>query len=208
MFGLDLKNEELYTEEKYILSKNANSIIKLSDYGLKAIRGTASAMKLIGFEGQETIGGRIHLTNYRIIFQSHAANRLKGKFSIFLNTINGVEDISQFISKKIEIKTLTQNFVFVVWGIPALMQEIQSAKEKMTSEQILKLEKLIKTEQEKIGSGLEFSKAMNYIVENSDKISSGLSNIQQIISDPLSLSAALNIYELFKIANDIKKNIH
>jgi hypothetical protein len=69
----------------------------------------------------------------------------------------------------------------------------------------LKLEGLIKTEKEKIGSGLEFSKTMNYIAENIDKIS-GLYSIQQIISDPISLSTAMNVYEVFKIINNIKNS--
>jgi hypothetical protein len=131
----EMADKNLLRGEHYTLSKNANVVIRYSDYGLPKIStGIDLALKLVGMEGKEAIGGRLHLTNYRLIFRSHAINRVTGTFSIFLPTIIEVKDTSTFLAKKMQITTQSQAFEFIVWGIPKLLAAIQSAKESITPE--------------------------------------------------------------------------
>lgn len=113
--GQRVDQSELLRGEKFILSRNANVIIKRSDYNLgEIIPGTDFLLGVFGKKGMEGIGGRLHLTNYRLIFKSHSINRVTGKFSIFLSAIKDVKDTSVFLSKKIAVSTQTQIFEFVL----------------------------------------------------------------------------------------------
>lgn len=203
MFGTEINSDDLLLGEKVILSKNANVVIKISDYGLKKIPGGIdSTMSLIGFSGKEAIGGQLHLTNYRLIFKSHPANRLKGKFSIFLSTISSIKDTSVFISKKIEIKTLGQESEFIVWGITQLIQEINRNKSAITNQQLLELKDLITKNYTKIGTGLEYCKNVDILVQV-------IPNIGEILDDPISLSSLTNIIEILNIIDECnKKSAH
>jgi len=198
MFATGINNEDLLLGEKVILSKNANAVIRISDYGLKKLPlGMSDSLALVGMAEKEAIGGELHLTNLRLIFKSHAVNRLTGKFSIFLNTIKSVKDISVFISKKMEIKTLGQSYEFVVWGIPKLMQEIDKNKNAITNQQLIGLEKIITTDYTKIGTGLEYCKNVDILVQ-------AIPNIAEILNNPISLSGLTNLVEILDIINKCK----
>lgn len=130
MFGMEITKDDLFVGEKVLLSKSANSVIKLNNFSLKDISNSIEkAMAIIGFAGEEAIGGQLHLTNYRLIFKSHPANRVKGKFSIFLNTIKSVKDTSILISKKIEVLTISQKYEFVILGNTNIHERIRVCKE-------------------------------------------------------------------------------
>lgn len=189
--------EDLFYGEKLILSKNANSIINISDFALKRLPYD-QAMKLVGMANKEAIGGKIHLTNYRIIFKSHSFNRLTGKFSIFLNTINDINDISSFISKKIEIKTHSQDFQFVVWGIPKLINEIDRCKNLLTEQDFKELKEKIINDHTKLGDGYNYSQIMNNIALETPNI---VKNVGDIICNPIALSSLLNVCDLINIIN-------
>jgi|GEM_PF-1936790 len=207
MFGTGISNNDLFLGEKVILSKNANAVIKISDYGLKKLPFKSSAaLSLVGLAGKEAIGGQLHLTNLRLIFKSHPANRLTGKFSIFLNTINDVRDISVFISKKMEIITLGQSYEFVVWGIPQLMQEIKKNKDAITDQQLIELKKIITTDYAKIGIGLEYCKNVDMLVRVvPDVLDQAIPNITEILNDPMSLSSLTNLIEILNIIDKCNK---
>lgn len=193
MFGMEITNDDLLLGEKVFLSKNTNAVIKISDYGLKKLPGGIDkTLSLIGFGGKEAIGGQLHLTNFRLIFKSHPANRLKGKFSIFLSTIITVKDISVFLSKKIEIKTLGQSYEFVVWGIPLLMQEINKEKNAINDKQLLELKNLLTSDYSKIGTGLEYCNNIDILIQ-------AIPNISAILKDPMSLSSLTNLIEFLDI---------
>ncbi|WP_321448399.1 hypothetical protein [uncultured Cohaesibacter sp.] len=77
-------------------SFGANFIIQLEDYELKAF-AASDLMWLVGMKGKEAIGGRLHLTNYRLYFQSHRFNRLRGAISIFLPQIEGIQPQTKYL---------------------------------------------------------------------------------------------------------------
>jgi hypothetical protein len=197
---MDIQQSDLFDGERVLLSKAANSIIKINDYGLKRLPFD-QLMPLVGFQGKEAIGGKLHLTNYRIIFKSHSINRLRGKFSVFLPTIQDVRDTSQFISKKMAVITQTQTFEFVIWGIPALMKEINSAVQLLTPEQNDLIKSIAIADYKKIGEGLELSELLDKIVRNGPDVADKILGIAQ---NPISLAGALNLLELLRLATEKK----
>ena len=193
MLKMEITENDLFVGEKVLITKNANFVIKLNDFKLKSLSNAIEkTMAIIGFANKEAIGGRLYLTNYRLIFKTHPINRLKGKFSIFLSTINSVKDTSVFISKKIELLTISQNYEFVIWGIPEFIQEIESTKQTIDKE---KLKELISNNYEKIGQGFEHFNELDALVRAMPKIT-------EVIQNPLSLSSAFNIFEIFEIIEE------
>lgn len=129
-----MKAEMLLPGESEITSKGANFVLKLDEHGLPRFRYDG-AMGAVGMAGKEAIGGHLHVTNFRVFFQSHSVNRFKGSFSIFLPSIEDMKDASAFLTKKMEIVTPSYNFEFVVWGIPQLMAQIKAARGALSPEQ-------------------------------------------------------------------------
>ena len=77
---MKITDADLLDSEKLIQTKNANAVIKVDEHGLSRF-AFDQLMWMVGMKGKEAIGGKIHLTNYRLIFKSHRINRLTGKFS-------------------------------------------------------------------------------------------------------------------------------
>jgi len=130
-----VQQSELLPGEYVIKARAANFIISLNNYGLSRL-GFDRNMWIIGMDGKEAIGGKLHLTNYRLIFKSHALNRVTGKFSIFLPTIQELNNRSSVVVKKVEVVTPTQSYEFVVWGIPSFIEAITSARNRLTQKEI------------------------------------------------------------------------
>lgn len=115
--------------EQLILCKNANFLIKRSDYNLDQLtRGADILLRPFGMQGTEAIGGKLYLTNYRILFASHAFNRVTGIFSIYLSTLTDVRNTSILFVQKLTVSTSTQSFEFVVWNVPYLIAAILSVR--------------------------------------------------------------------------------
>jgi hypothetical protein len=192
---MNIDQSDLLSGESVILSKGANAVIKISDYGLSRI-AFDQLMWTVGMKGKEAIGGKLHLTNYRLIFKSHPLNRLRGKFSIFLPTIREVKDVSGLISKKIEVFTQTQAFEFVVWGIPALIAAIKSSKSKLDPKEVETMRTAAVKNYEKCGEGLKIFKAV-------EAINVGVLTAQQLLKiveltqNPIEVSGIMNLLEMF-----------
>ena len=103
---------ELLLGETVLLSKNANYRL---DHG-------------------EALGGRVHLTSLRLVFEAHPVNRVVGRASIFLPTITGLEDSSRMLAKSITVITTGPRVELVVWGVPALIQRILAARDALPAD--------------------------------------------------------------------------
>lgn len=136
--SMKLQDEDLLPGERLVITKPANAMIRRDDYGLSALPGE-HALKLLGYAGQEALGGKLHLTNYRLLFKSHRVNRVVGAFSIYLPTITGLNDRSRWLAKKLEVVTRMQSFEFVVWGLPAFIRTIQAQSAQVTVTQAREL---------------------------------------------------------------------
>lgn len=128
----DVNQNALLEGELLILYKNANFLIKRSDYNLDQLtRGADVLLRPFGMQGTEAIGGKLYLTNYRLLFTSHAFNRVTGTFSIYLSTITDVKNTSILLARKFMVSTTAQSFEFVTWNIPHLISVILSARDNL-----------------------------------------------------------------------------
>ena len=128
----EIDQSALVEDEQLILHKNANFLIKRSDYSLDQLtRGADILLRPLGMQGMEAIGGKLYLTNYRLIFTSHAFNRVTGTFSIYLSTITDVKNTSVLFARKFTVSTSNQSFEFIAWNIPYLIIVILAARESL-----------------------------------------------------------------------------
>lgn len=135
---MKVEDSDLLPGERVIVSKPANAIVRLDEYGLSRFPAD-QLMRVMGFAGKEAIGGRLHLTSFRLLFKSHRVNRVTGAFSIYLPTITGLADRSRWIAKKLQVATRSQTFEFVVWGVPDFIAGIQAQAAQVTTGQAREL---------------------------------------------------------------------
>ena len=102
-----LKPSDLLTGERVLFSKNAN--FRLS--------------------AAEALGGRLHVTDLRLVFDAHPVNSVVGRVSIFLPTITKLTDSSRLLAKRLTVVTTSQQLELVVWGVPALIGRILAARD-------------------------------------------------------------------------------
>lgn len=81
----------------------ASLLVRPSEYGL-------SEFAFGGAEGGEAIGGKAHLTSYRLVFAAHSLNRLTGKHSIFLPNIRELRKGWT----ELRVTTETQEYTFLM----------------------------------------------------------------------------------------------
>jgi hypothetical protein len=138
-----LDSADLLPGEAVVLRKNANAVIALADYGLAPFSGgIGKAMDLIGMAGAEAIGGRLYLTNYRLLFMAHGFNRVRGASSLYLPHIQEIHNSSAGLIRRMTVTTTTQQAVFIVWGVAALIDKVNRAKADLDPATIARLEAL------------------------------------------------------------------
>ncbi|MFF1812749.1 hypothetical protein ACFVXW_27190 [Streptomyces sp. NPDC058251] len=149
-----LSHEDLLPGEGIILRKNANAVIDVREAGLSRF-AFDDLMWLVGMRGKEAIGGRVYLTNYRLVFKAHRFNRVRGTFSVFLPSIEEVRDSSFAVTRQATVSTATQDLTFVVWGVPQLIDTIDQCRAEFDDAYITELATLVLAEPWKIGHGLQ-----------------------------------------------------
>lgn len=190
-----LPPSDLLTGEQWLTSKPANAVIRLDEYGLSTF-AFDNYMALAGMEGKETIGGQLELTTYRLVFHSHGFNRVTGKFSIFLPTIQDARNTSHLLVRQMSVYTRTQQYDFIVWGIPAFIQAILGARDRLDPALLPALQTYAVTDYAKCGDGFQVQRTL-------EALNVGFLTAQQIktgvgaATNPFELSSALNLLELF-----------
>lgn len=194
---MDVRPEDLLSGEKVLMTKSANALVNIKEYSLSRFFAD-DLLCLMGMKNIEGIGGKLYLTNYRLLFKSHAFNRLTGKFSIALPTIQSVNDTSRFIMKRIQVATETETFQFVVWGIPELIAAIDKARTELTNIEVEQLQTAVAENYRKFADGLKIAntiETMNKSLLIARK-SSTLAKIAAGASNPFELSGIMNLLEL------------
>lgn len=184
----------LYPGEQVLASERANAVIRLTDHGLRAIANTAVAMSAVGLKGKEAIGGRLHLTNWRLVFRSHPFNRVKGQSSILLPTIVSLSDASRLVMRKIEITTHATAHEFVIWGVPAFIKAIESARAGADADEIVSA---IEIDPRRLGGGLAADLATYRVMD-------AVARALQITTNPLDVANVLNVLELLELGGETR----
>lgn len=199
---MNLDSSALLPGETVRLRKNANAVVAIDEYGLSRF-AFDHLMGTVGMRGKEAIGGRLHLTNYRLIFKSHSFNRLRGTFGVFLPTIHEVRNASVGVKRQVEVVTKSQRFTFVVWGVPGLISHINDARSALGDQAKTQLIDLAITHPERVGDGLKTVRAAEAV----NRALTGVTHLpvadavaqqalQQGVSDATK-STVLNLADLF-----------
>jgi hypothetical protein len=185
---------DLLPGEQLLETRAANAVVKLSDYGLSRF-AFDKYMWVAGMKGKEAIGGTLSLTSYRLVFQSHALNRLRGRYSIFLPAIVGVRDASFLWTRKLAVATPLTEFQFVVWGIPRFIQRLAEARARLTPQAVAALQGLAVEHFARWGEGLQTfggAERINQLVLTGGKVS----DLFQLAMNPFEALAAAALSEL------------
>jgi hypothetical protein len=193
--GMKLEANDLFPGEVVQREKLANLLISPSEHGLRSF-AFDGYMKFVGLKDREALGGTAYLTNYRLLFKSHGANRLVGTHTIFLPNITKTADTSFLLTRKIQISTAVQESEFVMWGIPAFLQAVESARQALGEEGAKTLKALIHKHPEALGQGLSKFAALETI----NALILGAMKLSDILQDPSpsQLSTLLELLELFR----------
>lgn len=190
--------------EEIVLKKNVNAVVEVGASGLSRF-AFDHMMGVVGMAGKEAIGGRVHLTTYRLWFHAHAVNRLKGSFSIWLPTIQQVRDASSGIKRQVELVTRTQRFTFVVWGVPKMIAAIDSARAALDVQATARLVATARTNPGLLGDGLEVRggvEAVNQLLTPLTHRGAGPVPFDPQLVSELGLvasNAAVNLVELMEV---------
>jgi hypothetical protein len=200
-----LRTEDLLPGEGIILRKNANAVIDVSEAGLSRF-AFDDLLWLVGMRGKEAIGGRLYLTNYRIVFKAHRFNRLRGSYSIFLPSIEEVRDASVAVTRQATVFTAMQHFTFVVWGIPQLIETIDRCRAEFDDSYTAELAELVLAEPWKSGDGLAavlHYETLNIALNAARRGGSGFTEAASAIADgidhtfnPAQAAGALQVIDL------------
>lgn len=123
-----MSRPELRPGERVILSKGANLIINSADYGMVPIPGAWMRRPLMAGRGDESLGGRMYLTNQRIHYDTHPVNRVTATFDIPLRELTSFTNVSVGVARMVQFEWNGTSCVFVVWGIRRLLDAIETAR--------------------------------------------------------------------------------
>jgi hypothetical protein len=79
-------------------------------------------------KGVESVGGALHLTNWRLIFATRALNRFTGSFAIVLAEIVAAKDVSHGIRRAVRISTAATAHEFNLWGIARFLSALEAQR--------------------------------------------------------------------------------
>ena len=114
--------------ERILIERAANLVVHSADYGLRPITGAWMRRPLMRGFGDESLGGRLYLTNQRIHYDTHPVNRVTVTFDIPLRSLTSFTDVSWGVARMVQLHWDDQSCVFVVWGIRRLLDTIESAR--------------------------------------------------------------------------------
>ncbi len=65
---MNVEARDLLSDERVVLSKRANSVVRYTEQGLRQVAALHTVLEAFGWGGKEAVGGKLHLTNYRLLF--------------------------------------------------------------------------------------------------------------------------------------------
>ncbi|WP_265523490.1 hypothetical protein [Oerskovia flava] len=117
----------LLPNERIVRSSKANAVVRPSDYGMSEF-AAGHLMGLVGMAGREAIGGRLHVTSLRLLFQAHAVNRLRGQLAIPLPSIRSASRYRSGLAFGVEVVTAGARLQFVNWSAGKVLASLEDAR--------------------------------------------------------------------------------
>lgn len=159
---IELPADMLLPGEQILVTKLANLVVEPKNFGLQDF-AFGDFLAAVGMNDKESIGGAIHLTNYRIVFKSHRFNRIRGITSIFLPTIGQLDNRTVFIFRKLAVSTVTAELEFVIADVDSVIEKITHAREQFDPLTLRQLKGFVAEHPEKCGDRLETWDAINQL---------------------------------------------
>jgi hypothetical protein len=185
---------DLLPGEQVLESKASNAVVTLSDHGLSRF-AFDKYMWVAGMKEKEAIGGHLFLTSYRLVFQAHALNRLRGRYSIFLPAILSLRDASFLWTRKIAVATRSTEFQFVLWGIARFLRRVEEARSRLTPDAVRYLQGVAVEHFDRWGEGLQVVAGAEQV--NRAVLAGGeASTLFQLATNPFQALAAAALEEL------------
>jgi hypothetical protein len=186
--------EDLLPDEKIILIASANMVVSPKEFGLKkfAFDGLFWA---VGMKNKESLGGKLYLTNYRLIFKTHKWNRLRGTTSIFLPTIQEVKNSSYAMTKKISVRTVAGKVEFIVNDADFFITHFNTQYNNLDQETINTITTAVKEYPQKCNSGLESWNSLN-VINNLLLVGEKASDGVMLVTNPLGALGSIFMKEL------------
>lgn len=185
-----ISHSDLLPGETLIMSKFSNMVISINEVGLSRF-AFDEYMGLIGMHGKEALGGKIHLTNFRIIFKTHFLNRVRGTYSIYLPNIVSVKSTFNMLT----IETKNQTVEFVLLFKDGLVNALTRERANIGQPYLAVIKNAVLTKPEAISLG--FKKLVNTNLVN--EILTGNTNHLLVFRDLTSLekNSYLELKDLF-----------
>jgi hypothetical protein len=198
---VDVDAGDLLPNERVLMPKRANAVVRYTDYGLERIGAMHVGLESFGWAGKEAVGGKLFLTNYRLLFKSHRINRLTGSFSIFLPSVQGARDSSRGVVRRATFTTSAQEFEFVVWGVGAFIAAVDAQRTRVDLNALNNVLLAAADSPATLGLGLAKSELLGKLLRDG-RLSRVLSNIGEIAVDPFSLSTLVNVMEILELLQE------
>lgn len=178
-----LDEMDLLEGEEVLDSAAANLVVNVSDFNLGRF-AFDDFLWAGGMRGKESIGGFLHLTNFRLIFKAHRINRLTGKLSILLPTVTAAEDTSYLMVKRLTVSTQAARVGFVVADPSRAAGAILQARDNLSARVAGQLRSLALDRPELFSDGLVASEKINRV---NDLLTMGkkVETLSKVITSPI-----------------------
>ena len=197
-----LPPEVLLPGERLINSKLANLVIRPRDFGLDDF-AFDGLLWVVGMKKKESLGGALHLTNYRLIFKSHRYNRIRGMTSIFLPTIERLENRTVLVFRKLAVTTGSAKVEFVVADVNEVVAQFEAAQGQLDPETLDQLQSHVQDFPEKCSEELAPWSAINKL-NRLFNFGKKATDIASAVTNPLAKLSSLFIGEL--LDKTVKEN--
>ncbi len=186
--------EKLLPGEVVNKTYGANFVFRLTDYDLDAFVA-GGLMWAVGMKGKEATGGKLHLTNYRLYFQSHRLNRVRGGISIFLPQIDNVDSrIKYLVLRQAEVLVRSNTMRFVIGDPTGFVADVREAVEASESNNT-KIAELASKFPEKCVAGLDHAQlinSLNRLINRANKVA----EIKSLVVNPIGAIGSLLLSDL------------
>lgn len=179
--------------ELILKTKNANFVITSVEYSMEKFPHDFM-LTWIGLAGKEALGGQLHVTNLRLIFRAHRANRIHGQLSIFLPEIAILENASSMLVKRLVVATQASRETFIVWGVLGVIETIRSAQQSFPADW-QGVWVALQNNPGVLGDGMNYSRFMDRLVHRSTDLGGDLTDLLQ---DPFSAATALHLVQFHR----------
>ena len=136
-------NEALLPGEKVLASRPANLTFSFDEAKLPELAGHAKA---------RAIGGKVHITTYRIFFAANRLNSTRGSCSVFHPTIAFDEPVTGTFAGQWVVKTATTTLRFAVRDAKELSGLLRQTREKPVD--VAALREHVTSNLDKVGAGI------------------------------------------------------